>query len=453
MTMREPFSLNRLMAAIAIALLPLVLFGGKASAQSGTQDDTTGTQSRPVIGTITNTASAQWNFEGRDVTAVSNEVTFDVALPPPDIRPYRPSAGGSTQLVFREPVCSATRPAGSGNTGVETSTLANTSPPRDVTVEPSNILRAGQNLMYTIQALAANTDPNVVDQLTVVITTSTGDRETQTIFETGVNTGMFVGQMATIRMPPPMQVEDCRLSVVDGSTITITADIDGPIPATVTTQVEVLVDPYGMVFDSETGEPINGARVTLINDATGQPATVFAEDGVTPWPSSVISGAPVTDGAGNVINVREGEFWFPQIAFGRYRLIVEPPAPYSAPSVVSPGQLASLRHPDGRSFEINDGSYGNPFTINDPAAQQIDIPLDRAGPGVGVTKSVSRAQVVPGDVVFYSITVTNSDSARAKRDIVITDTPSRSPSPPMAARCKSRSTPLPPMPARGSPMR
>ena len=67
-------------------------------------------------------------------------------------------------------------------------------------VEPSNILRAGQNLMYTIQALAANTDPNAVDQLSVVITTSTGDRETQTIFETGVNTGMFVGQMATIRI-------------------------------------------------------------------------------------------------------------------------------------------------------------------------------------------------------------------------------------------------------------
>ncbi|MEO0907488.1 MAG: hypothetical protein AAFY07_08155, partial [Pseudomonadota bacterium] len=279
--------------------------------------------------------------------------------------------------------------------------------------------------MYTIQALAANTDPNAVDQLSVVITTSTGDRETQTIFETGVNTGMFVGQMATIRMPPPMQVDDCRLSVVDGSSITITADIDGPIPANVTTQVEVLVDPYGMVFDSETGEPINGARVTLIDDATGQPATVFAEDGVTPWPSSVIAGAPVTDGAGNVINVRDGEFWFPRIAFGRYRFVVEPPDPYSAPSVVSPAQLATLTHPDGRPFEINDGSYGTPFNINDPAAQQIDIPLDRAGPGVGIAKSVSRAQVVPGDVVFYSITVTNSDSARAKRDIVITDSPSR----------------------------
>ncbi|MEO0908273.1 MAG: hypothetical protein AAFY07_12195, partial [Pseudomonadota bacterium] len=258
--MRVSFSSNWLVVAIVMALLPLVLFGGKAIAQSGTQDDTTGTQSRPVIGTITNTASAQWNFEGRGVTAVSNEVSFDVTLPPPEILPYRPSAGGSTQLVFREPACS-----GSAGAGVQASTLSNNAQPRDVMVEPSNILRAGQNLMYTIQALAANTDPNAVDQLNVVITTSTGDRETQTIFETGVNTGMFVGQMATIRMPPPMQVDDCRLSVVDGSSITITADIDGPIPATVTTQVEVLVDPYGMVFDSETGEPINGARVTLID--------------------------------------------------------------------------------------------------------------------------------------------------------------------------------------------
>ena len=45
-----------------------------------------------------------------------------------------------------------------------------------------------------------------------------------------------------------------------------------------------LADPYGLVLESEEATPINGARVTLVDSATGRPARVFADDGVTPWP-------------------------------------------------------------------------------------------------------------------------------------------------------------------------
>jgi len=425
MTLRVSSPLNRFLAALLLALLPFAVFGGEALAQVSTQDNTTGGESRPIIGSITNTASAQWNFNGRSVTAASNQVRFDVTLPPPEIRAFRGTALGSTQLVFREPFCSAQGRAGASSSAAQTSNLAANARSLDVMVERSTTLRAGQDLMFEIQALAANTNPNAIDQLEVVITTSTGDRETEIIFETGENTGIFIGQMATVRMPPPVLADDCSLSLDDGATITIAADIEGPLPSTISTQIDVLVDPFGLVFDSETGEPINGARVTLIDDATGLPATVFAEDGVTAWPSSVISGDPVTDGAGNVITMRAGEFWFPLVALGRYRLEVEAPQPYSAPSVVQPAQLAGLTHPDGRAFVINEGSYGGAFTLVDPTPVQIDIPVDRAGPGLTVDKTVSRAQVVPGDVVFYAITVANADAGRAKRDVVITDTPSR----------------------------
>ena len=286
-----------LIAAFLFALLPLAVLGGEALAQSGTQDDTTRDQSRPIIGTITNTAEARWNFKGRSVAGASNEVRFDVTLPAPEIRAFRSSAQGPTQFVFREPVCDPRTRADVSSGAEQTSNLAASARSLDVMVEPSNILRAGQNLMFEIQALSANTDPDAIDQLEVIITTSTGDRETEIIFETGENTGIFIGHMATVRMPPPVLADDCRLSLEDGATITITADIGGPVPARIATQVDVLVDPFGLVFDSETGEPINGARVTLVDAATGQPATVFAEDGVTAWPSSVISGEPITDGA------------------------------------------------------------------------------------------------------------------------------------------------------------
>ena len=426
--MRVSSPLGRhLAAALAIVLLLCAVWNGEALAQNNTQDDTTGGQSRPVIGTITNVATAQWNFQGRAATTTSNEVSFDVTLPPPEIRAFRQASQGPTELSFREPFCSLGSGSGSGSSTQppDIGDIVAAAQPLNFMVEPVAVLRAGQTLIFEIQALEANSDPDAIDQLEVEITTSTGDLETEIIFETGVNTGVFVGQMATVRMPPAVQDNDCRLSLNDGASITVSATIEGRSNVTVSTDVLVLVDPFGVVFDSETGDPVNGARVTLVDDVTGLPATVFAEDGVTPWPSSVISGDPITDGAGNVVEMGEGEFWFPLTFLGRYRLEIEPPVPYSAPSVVQPSQLAAITRPDGGSFVIREGSYGEVFVLDNPTPVQIDIPLDRSGPGLNITKTVSRNQVVPGDVVFYAITATHADAGRAKRNVTITDTPSR----------------------------
>ncbi|MEO0461529.1 MAG: hypothetical protein AAF127_00230 [Pseudomonadota bacterium] len=402
-------------------LLPLGVLGGEALAQ----DDTTEQEAQQTLRTVENTATAQWNFAGRAASTTSNTVTFDVTLPPPEIRALRPASTGPIELNFRAPVCNAPGRSGQATaTAPSMDAMANT-PPVELNARGTNTLPAGQTLVFEVTALAANTDPNVVDELDVVITTSTGDRERETIFETGPNTGVFVGQINTVRMPPAPVQDDCRLSIVDGAIIQVAASLPGETEVLVTTDVEVLADPFGVVFDSETGEPVNGARVTLVDDATGQPATVFAEDGVTPWPSSVISGENITDGAGNVTEMGDGEFWFPLTFLGRYRLIIEPPEPYTAPSVVQPADLATITRPDGRAFVIRDGSYGGAFELVDPTPVQVDIPLDRPSLDLGITKTASRATAVPGDVVFYAITANNSDPARAKRNVTVTDTPSR----------------------------
>ena len=57
-------------------------------------------------------------------------------------------------------------------------------------------------------------------------------------------------------------------------------------------QADALVDPFGLVFDSQTGAPINGARVRLIDAATGLAATVFGDDGVSRYPSEMVTGQP-----------------------------------------------------------------------------------------------------------------------------------------------------------------
>ena len=416
MTLRVCSSVKRLAAALGVVLLPFGVLAGSANAQ--TTDDA------EVLRTITNTAEASWLFEGRERETVSNEVRFDVTLPPPEIRAFRPTPQGGVDLNFRAPLCAASGqgPAGSGGGGSSPIELT----PVEGAAEVTSIIRPGQTMLFEITALQANVDPNEVDRMDVTITTSTGDEESLTIFETGNNTGTFVGQIGTARIPPTPASGDCQLSINDGASISIEAFLPGETTVVVETEVQVLADPFGVVFDSETGQPVSGARVSLVDAATGAPATVFAEDGVTPWPSTVISGEPVTYGDGLVFNPEAGEFWFPLTFLGTYRLVIEPPEPYTAPSAASRSSLAQLSRPDGRSFIILDASFGDVFELNDPTPIQVDIPLDRPAEDIGLVKTASRDRVQPGDVVFYSITARNDDPSRPRRDVVLTDTPSSS---------------------------
>ncbi len=418
--MRVCSSLKRLAAALLVVLLPFGVFGEGAAAQDNSETDT----DVEVIGTVTNTAEATWLFGGRQGDTVSNTIEFDVTLPPPEIRAFRPTPQGDIDLNFRAPLCVASTQVPASDASASGSTIELT--PAAGTAEVTSTIRPGQTVLFEVTALAANVDKTAEDRLSVTITTSTGDEETVTIFETGPNTGVFVGQMGTARIPPVPTSGDCRLSINDGSTISIAASLPNDSTVIVETDVQVLADPFGVVFDSETGEPVSGARVTLVDASTGQPATVFAEDGVTPWPSSVISGEPIAFDSGQIHNQEPGEFWFPLTFLGQYRLVIEPPDPYSAPSVVSPDNLARLTRPDGRSFRILDASFGQSFTLDDPTPVQVDIPLDRAGVSIGLVKTASRERVQPGDVVFYSITATNDDPSRPRRNVVLTDTPSSS---------------------------
>ncbi|WP_255573703.1 hypothetical protein [Erythrobacter sp. SCSIO 43205] len=407
--------MKRLAAALGVVLLPFGVFAGSANAQN--------TDDAQVVGTITNTAEASWLFEGRERETVSNTIEFDVTLPPPEIRALRSTPQGNVDLNFRAPLCVASGQGPAAIGGAPPTSIALT--PVEGMAEVTSIIRPGQTMLFEITALEANLDKTAVDSMDVTITTSTGDEESMTIFETGENTGVFVGQIGTARIPPTPAGGDCQLSINNGSMISIEGFLPGETTVIVETDVEVLADPFGVVFDSETGEPVSGARVSLVDAVTGAPATVFAEDGVTPWPSTVISGQPISYGNGLIHTQEAGEFWFPLTNLGEYRLLIEPPEPYSAPSVVSRTSLARLTRPDGRAFVILDASFGQSFTLTDPTPVQVDIPLDRPGEDIGLVKTASRDRVQPGDVVFYSITARN-DTARPRRDVVLTDTPSAS---------------------------
>ncbi len=380
-------------------LLPIVVSGGEAQAQ-----------------TITNVAEARWNAQGAEFKTKSNEVSIAVTPNPPTIATYSSRSGSGTQLTYYPSQCGmATARSAGGPSG----------PPLSIGIDPTAVLKAGKDIVFVVSAASANKDPGRIDSLAALIETDSGDREELTIYETGPDTGEFVGRIATAHIPPAPVHGDCRLSVTDKVEVHISAWPPGASAVLVEADVEVLADPFGVLFDSETGDPVDGARVTLVDDATGQPAAVFAEDGVTPWPSTVVSGQPITDGAGNIYPMPSGEYWFPLTALGTFRLVVEPPQPYSSPSVATPEELALLTRPDGAPLAILDASYGKPFVLDDPTPLQVDIPLDRPSLAVALTKEASRARAQPGDAVFYTVTVRNRDPTRVKRGVTLVDSPSR----------------------------
>ena len=364
--------------------------------------------------TITNVAAAQWSQGSTTFSVQSNAVTFNVAQSQLSIQTFIDSTSGQ-RLAVTAPTCGGNPLILPGGTGAANPFA---------TVNPATALQAGSVLYFQINALAANANPAAIDSLTVTISSSSGDLETLTVFETAASSGVFVGAVQTRTSPPAPVRGDCRLNVMGGDQIIVSASQTGGGAVAGSAQVTVLADPYGLVFDSETGAPVNGARVTLVGAVSGAPARIFADDGFTPWPSTVISGQSVTDAAGVVHPIAPGEFRFPLAALGQYRIVIEPPAPYTAPSTASAAQLAPLRRPDGQPMEIVPASYGGALTLSSPAAIRVDIPLDHPAVSVSLTKTASRPTALPGDVVFYTLTVANPDPLNIKRGVALVDIPS-----------------------------
>ena len=380
-----PGTLCRQMAAAL--LWALLLFANPAHAQ-----------------TISNTAKASWTQGGFSRSAASNTVDVAVSQPTYSLETFKPSAG-SSPLPVRASLC-----GGSGLQIFPASAGSRSS----VESLPTSELRASEVLVIRFAASVANRDASALDQVALTLTTPGGDREELRLFETDVNTGIFTGAIRTRAIPPAIAQRDCVLSVRSGEQITVTANgTDGGTPL-VSVLVAVLADPFGYVFDSDDGTPVSGARVTLVDAVTGQPARVFADDGVTPWPSSVTTGDVVVDAAGNRYQLARGEYRFPLAPLGGYRIAVEPPPPYTAPSSLQPPDLAGLTRPEGGPYAISDASYGNAFTLGTAAPIRVDIPVDRPSAGVTLTKSASRARVQPGDAVFYTLIVRNPDPARGE---------------------------------------
>lgn len=370
---------------------------------------------------ITNVASIQWDAGSTRVVRTSNQVNLIVERPlpvPASLALYRLEPGPASQpLNIPSTLC-----RGSGGpapiqlsgafAGISLSPAA---------VVQTRQIQAGIPAVVSIDSPGDNLDAMNAETVMVRLQTPGGDAETLTFTETSPNSARFIGLVPTAAKPATPVTGDCVLTVVPGTHFTLSSIRPTEQTLIASFEVDVLIDPYGLVFDSGDGAPVAGASVTLINADTGQPAQVFGDDGVSAFPSTIITGTTVTDGSGNIYSFPPGDYRFPFARPGNYRLLVRPPPPFVVPSASTPADLAVLRRPDGQPFAVSAASYGAAFTLNSPAPVRIDIPADRPGGVLIVRKTASSPTAAPGDPVRYHIAIQNGEASRATGAITVTD--------------------------------
>ncbi|MCH8896009.1 MAG: DUF11 domain-containing protein, partial [Proteobacteria bacterium] len=288
-------------------------------------------------------------------------------------------------------------------------------PNQPQTVVDSLSYHAGEAVFVRVADADQNLDPLLRETLSVTLQGSPGgDSEEILLTETAVDSGVFAGYLQSATGSPV--AGDCILQLSAGGQVF--GDYTDPADATDQSGDNVRVDPSSRVFESQLGQPVNGAGITLLDDASGLPAQVFGDDGVSIFPSTILSGGTVTDSGGTNYTFVSGEYRFPVVPPGNYRIQVTPPAGFAAPSTRT---IAELQLLPGAPFALGPGSFGNVLASGPEPGFAVDIPLDLLSTELFLQKTTANGVAAIGDFVQYQLVLENTSALGDLTGTVITD--------------------------------
>jgi len=319
--------------------------------------------------------------------------TQPIAFPAADFSPTRDENGPFQPL-------SAPQDVSQGPAGGLTAPVPGMLPVR----EADRIL-PGTTVFFVLEDDGLNFDSTVIDTVSVTVTDAvTGDEEVMRFFETGADTGVFTAWIETREAashPGDGSLSTRPLSRID-AVYTDPFSVDRNLEDEVTVGP---VDPFGIVFDSTTGAPVDGISVTIIDVATGQPARVYGNDLQSVYPPTVVTGSTVTDSAGKTYVLAPGEFRFPFVDIGDYRFVIGENERYAAPTTRDDATLQAL---PGAPFTLLTGSRLETFEVRPGPPVEIDIPVDRLDIAY-VTRTANTGTAEIGDFVRYEVEIIPSD--------------------------------------------
>lgn len=280
--------------------------------------------------------------------------------------------------------------------------------PSILNLASDDYFKTGDAIFIHLKDEDQNLNPSQVEHILVTILSDNGaDQETIQLTETSISSGYFTGYVQSVNAndvsPTPF---DCMLSVTNDTTIQ--ASYQDEFDALDLVKAGALFDPYSYVVNADTGDYINGVEVTLIDVATDLPANILSDEGGI-FPNPITTGSTVNDSNGKAYLFPYGGFSFPVLKGGDYRIQV--------------GASAYLDYPidTGMSLEQINALPNGPFNLDEQGSRalafasgitfRLDVPLDPKDNNVLVTKSSNKNQAGLGELIKYSISISNSDAA------------------------------------------
>jgi uncharacterized repeat protein (TIGR01451 family) len=323
---------------------------------------------------------------------------------------------------------------------------------KDVAFKIATHITLNGDIYLEAKCAQCNLRPDFIDRLFLEISSrDSGDIERVVAIETGKNTGIFriddthlakTNALPTRLMSPTNVISgnyiiETRADDVLTATILWCLDDDNikrdgsdvkdaqgnPVSAL------IFVDPFGVVFDSQTNTPIAGAvvKLVLVDNGVIKPAEIFDDGGFRcSTPRDPKADADCLE----VITTKaDGAYRFPLVPPTNgtttfYRLLITAPVGYGYPSVVP---AADLRAKFNRTIDLK-GSYGSNFDVPPTTKKpiEIDIPLDPPAANASalfIKKTSTRANAELGDFVDYTVTVRNVSINKTDiNNVVVTDT-------------------------------
>lgn len=248
----------------------------------------------------------------------------------------------------------------------------------------------------------------------------TGDIVIISAIESGENTGLFQLSLDT-EENEVKNLNDSILQTLKRDEVTANLveclDAQGQAKTTINdVSTRILIDPYGIVFDSKTKKPVAGATVTLV-DENNQPVgnNIAFEVDQTTGELRQIPAMQITSAT--------GEFVYPLVVPGNYKLLVDTSTiPGNQYSFVSDQVLYPVSSFNGMAVD-SQYSYGGVFTLTESSpALNVDIPIDPqlSQSGLTVQKTARDSTIELGEFTNYSITVSNKGDALAQ-DVKLQD--------------------------------
>lgn len=174
----------------------------------------------------------------------------------------------------------------------------------------------------------------------------------------------------------------------------------------------------GYIFDIDEGTLIDGANVELVDLITNRAvAKVRSGDLLPERAAGRRASAPSFSG-------QSGRFAFLNVRYGEYLLLVDPPDSHQLVSGVEAVDT-NFMAPDGRPLRTDGNSYGYQLQVSDNVHLNTDIALvstDRGlEPDIEIEKTASVSTASPGDIIHYSIRMTNRADAATAYNLTLVD--------------------------------